>query len=135
MDIRLTMRMYTSVGAVRGRAVSTEAHRVVGTLGGQIVTAVVATGLRIQRREEHLFTDHDDPRVSSPRVATGSGLGTDVPVSLSITIPANVPIGEVCITRALSDRRRQVRLPPPENVLPKYGQLRPFQEPAAPGGR
>jgi hypothetical protein len=55
------MTMYTSVGAVMGRAVST-AHRVVGTLGGQIVTAVVAAGLRIQRREEHLFTDHDGPR-------------------------------------------------------------------------
>ena len=41
------MMMYTNVAEVRGRAVST-AHRVVGTLGGQIVTAVVAAGLGIQ---------------------------------------------------------------------------------------
>jgi hypothetical protein len=46
---------------------------VVGTLGGQIVTAVVAAGLRIQRREEHLFTDHDGPR--RPHVAFRLAVG------------------------------------------------------------
>jgi hypothetical protein len=46
----------------------------VGTLGEQIVTAVVA-GLCIQRREEHLFTDHDDPRCPhlALRLAVGWG--------------------------------------------------------------
>lgn len=66
--------------SVRGRAVSA-AHRVVGTPGGQSVTAVVAAGLRSQR-EEHLPTDRDDHPASSPQVATSGWLGADVPVSV-----------------------------------------------------
>lgn len=46
-----------------------------------------------------------------------------------------MPIGEVCITRALSDRRRQVRLRLRESYFQNMDSCGPFQEPAAPGGR